>query len=91
MRDGFVAVIYRKNGLAFEKVDPIGGQIDDMLTERQKEILDILNNNPNITRNQLSQKLQINKSATFKHLDSLKKKGLIERIGGTRGYWKILK
>ena len=99
MRDGFVTIIYRKKGLAFDKVDAtggaiggqIGGQIaNDAVTERQKEILDILNNDPYITRSQLSQKLQINNSAIFKHLDSLKKKGLIERVGGTRGYWKIV-
>ena len=96
MRDGFVAIIYRKKGLAFDKVDPagggqIGGQMDGTLTERQRETLDILHNNPNITRSQLSQTLRINESAILKHLNILKKKGFIERIGGTRGYWKIAK
>ena len=68
----------------------IGGQINDTLTDRQKEILDILDNNPRITRSQLSQKLQINKSAIYKHLDKLKTKGLIERIGPDKGgYWKV--
>jgi len=68
----------------------ISGQINDTLTDRQKEILDILENNPRITRSQLSQKLQINKSAIYKHLDNLKTKGLIERIGPDKGgYWKV--
>jgi len=94
MRDGFVTVIYRKQGLAFDKIDnaggAIGGQIEIVLTDRQRDILDILKENPYINRDLLSEKLQINKSATFKHLDSLKKKGFIERVGGTRGYWKII-
>ena len=99
IRDGFVAIIYRKSGIAFEKVSEennqiggqIGGQISDVLTGKQKEMLDILNKEPYISRSQLSQKLQINESAVSKHLDSLRRKGCIERIGGTRGYWKIVK
>ena len=96
MRDGFVAVICRKNGLAFEKVDPIGGAIGGaidgkILTKRQREILDIIKENPSISYRNISNQLNINHSAILKHLDSLKKKGILERIGGTRGYWKILK
>ena len=68
----------------------IGGQIENVLTDRQKEILNILEENPYINRDLLSKKLQINQSATFKHLDSLKRKGIIERIGKTKGYWKII-
>ena len=81
-----------KIGVAFDKFDETGGQtggqIGDALTDRQQKILYILEDDPHITRAQLSQKLQINESAILKHLNSLKKKGIIERIGGTRGYWK---
>jgi len=35
--------------------------------------------------------MKINESAVKKHLDVLKEKAFIKRIGGTRGYWKILK
>ena len=59
------------------------------MTDKQKEILGFLNNNPHITRSQLSQIFQINESAVSKHLDNLKKKGIIKRIGGTRGYWEL--
>ena len=33
--------------------------------------------------------MNINESAVLKHLAILKNSGVIERIGGTRGYWKI--
>jgi predicted transcriptional regulator len=34
--------------------------------------------------------LDINPSAIIKHLDRLKKASVIERIGETRGYWKVI-
>ena len=91
MRDGFVTIIYRKKGLAFEKVDTIiGGAIGGaMLTDRQQEILNIIKENPSISYRNISEQLNISHSAILKQLDSLKKKGLIERMGGTRGYWKV--
>jgi len=65
----------------------IGGHI---LTERQKEIIAIIKNNPRITRIELSQKLKINPSAIQKHLVSLKKVRLIKRVGSAKsGYWEI--
>ena len=35
------------------------------------------------------EKLKINESAIQKHLNKLKQPGIIERLGSTRGYWKI--
>ncbi|WP_320113215.1 winged helix-turn-helix transcriptional regulator [Draconibacterium orientale] len=67
----------------------IGGQIGG-LTERQIEVLYLINGNNKISRKELSEKLKINESAVQGHLEALKKKGIIERIGSTRGYWKIL-
>lgn len=65
-----------------------GGQAEQM-TERQKEVLELLISNPAISRNQLSERLAINPSAIQKHIDSLKKKGIFSRDSETTGYWKI--
>jgi predicted HTH transcriptional regulator len=35
-------------------------------------------------------KLKINESAVLKHINVLKKKGVLTRIGGTRGHWQVL-
>ena len=67
----------------------IGGAIENLLTVRQIEILNILKSNPFISYRSLSKQLNINESATLKHLDCLKKKGVIEREGKTRGYWNF--
>jgi len=53
-----------------------GGQAEK-LTGRQKEILELIKADPGISRKQLSDKLGINQSAIQKHIDALKKKGLI--------------
>jgi ATP-dependent DNA helicase RecG len=39
----------------------------------------------------LSEKLNINPSAVQKHINKLKQKGLLKRVGPTKGgYWKIV-
>jgi predicted HTH transcriptional regulator len=65
-----------------------GGQ-EEKLTERQKEVLDLIKADPEISRKQLSEKLGINQSAIQKHIDALKKKGVIHRESETTGYWII--
>lgn len=49
----------------------------------------IINDNK-LSYRSIVKSLGINSSAVLKHLDVLKEKGCIERIGGTRGYWKVL-
>ena len=65
-----------------------GGQ--DGITPRQKEVLQLIAANPEISRSQLARKLSINESAIQKHIEALKRKGRIIREGETTGYWKIL-
>jgi ATP-dependent DNA helicase RecG len=74
----------------------MGGQIDSSvmvsqkhLTPRQLEVLTLISENAKISRRALSVQLNINESAVLKHLELLKQKGYIERIGGTRGFWKV--
>jgi ATP-dependent DNA helicase RecG len=46
---------------------------------------------PTISRKELSVELKINESAVQKHLENLKKKGLLRRIGADRGgYWEMV-
>jgi len=66
----------------------MGGSID--LTERQQEVLSIIRSNNKISYRDIAQKLAINESAVKKHLDHLKEKGVLTRVGGTRGRWEIV-
>ncbi len=63
----------------------------ETLSERQIEILEMIINNPRISRKELSQSVGINQSAIQKHLNTLKKKDIIKRTGPDRGgHWEVL-
>jgi predicted HTH transcriptional regulator len=67
---------------------PIGGAI--VLTERQKEIVGLIQADPRLSRKVLSDRLGINQSAVQKHLKLLTENGVLKRIGGTRGHWEVI-
>ena len=61
-------------------------------SETALKILDMIKQNPKISRKTLSEALQINPSAVQKHITKLKEQKLIERIGGAKGgEWKVNK
>jgi len=92
---GFMVVLYKTKqatdtgGQVGSQVSsPIGSLIGspiDNLTDRQKEVLLLIIDDPKISRKQLSGKLGINESAVQKHTNALKKKGVIERESQTTG------
>ncbi len=66
------------------------GGMKKLLTERQYMVLLLIESNNKITISEIAEKLNINRSAAQKHIESLKKYGLIERIGAAKGgYWQI--
>ncbi|MCD4698481.1 MAG: HTH domain-containing protein [Bacteroidales bacterium] len=88
----FSITVYRKD--SGQIGGTIGGQIGGTiasLTKRQLQILNLINENNKISISAISSTLRINRSAVQKHIDILRTKGVIERIGGTRGFWKIIK
>lgn len=78
--------------------DPIniGGQTSGQtggqrFSETAEKILDYIRQNKFITRSDLSEKLKINPSAVQKHLENLKKSGVLKRVGGDfGGHWEII-
>jgi predicted HTH transcriptional regulator len=66
----------------------IGSAIDD-LTDRQRDVLNLIIENNRISYKAIADKLGINESAVIKHIKALRDKEAIVRIGGTRGYWEI--
>jgi len=69
----------------------IGGQIDKIadVTYRQKEILKLIDANNQISRAGIAEIIHVNESAIQKHLNTLKDKGILDRVGGTRGHCQI--
>jgi ATP-dependent DNA helicase RecG len=88
-KDGGVEVTIYKDIVGGQDSNAIGSVIDN-LTDRQKEILQLIIVNPRVSRKELSEKSGINESAIQKHTDALKKKKTIERDSKTTGQWTIL-
>ncbi len=66
----------------------IGGSIG--LTDRQREIVELILQNNKISYRNIADIIGINESAVKKHLNTLKNKCVLKRIGGTRGHWEII-
>ena len=81
--DNFLRMAFPING------GQVGGQVG-LLTSRQKEVLELIIEDPGISRKGLSEKLGINESAVQKHIMALKRRQVISRESETTGYWKIL-
>ena len=61
-------------------------------TAKQIIVLNIIRENPSMSRDELAAKLEINVSAARKHLDALKQKGLLQRVGPDKGgHWEVVK
>ena len=69
-----------------------GGMNKIDISDRQKKVLHIIEENPQITIDEISKIMKINRSAVQKHIEKLKEKDVITRIGSQKsGYWEILK
>lgn len=61
--------------------------------ETTQKIIELLKNNPSLTRQELAQMIgNITEDGVKYHLDKLKEKGFLKRIGPDKGgSWEILK
>ena len=69
-------------------------QINDYekLTKIEKEILEIIIENPEITQVNIANRLGTTPKTVQRGIATLKTKGIIERVGSNKkGYWKIKK
>ena len=67
-------------------------QVTDRVTDGEKEILILLEEDPGYTMSQLANTLSVSRKTVALRLKKLEEKGLIERIGSDhRGYWKLMK
>ncbi len=78
--NAFRIVIYRKSN------------VNEAVNEAEKKVLKILIVNNKASRKYLSEKTRYSESKVYRTINSLKEKGVIERIGSDKsGYWKIIK
>ena len=91
-KDGFSFIFQRKNG---SNPGNNGSNSDgNPATKNLKEeqiILEVLEGKPNTTVRNLAEKIGKSERSIQRILNRLKEKGKIERIGGTRGFWKVIR
>ena len=76
-----------KEGLADRLVD----RLVDELAESQQKIIQLILNNPKISKREMAESIGISTTAIDNNIKTLKEKDIIERIGSDRsGYWKII-
>jgi len=62
----------------------------DGLVESQKKILKLMKKSPQISKEEMARKIGISTTALDKNINTLKKKGLLTRIGPAKGgHWKV--
>lgn len=62
------------------------------LTENQIKLLELIEANPNLTKEEMAKQVGISTTAIDNNIKTLKEKGLLERVGGRKeGYWQIVK
>jgi len=68
----------------------VGNRVGNILTNNQRNILKKIQNNPKISAQKLSEKIGISKRKIEENISKLKSMGVLQRVGGTRGYWEVL-
>jgi len=63
-----------------------GAKSSAKLTAKQREVLDIIKSNTAVSYRDVAQKMGVIDSAAQKHIDNLKRKGVIKRIGACQGW-----
>lgn len=67
----------------------LGNQLGNQLGNTKERILAEMISNPKVSGTQLAELLSISTTAVEKNIKQLREEGLIKRVGGTRGYWKV--
>ena len=90
MEEIFVHEISEKFDNSLKLGNELGNELGNKLGKTKKIILTEMKKNPEITGLKLSEILNISLTAVEKNIRQLREAGYVERIGGTRGYWKVV-
>ncbi len=85
-REGF-SFIFKRN-VVNNVVNPV---VNSKLSESEVIIMRLIVEDSYITAAKLAEKINMSERNVQRVLSTLKSKQAIERIGGTRGYWKVLR
>ena len=68
----------------------LGQKIGQKELSTRERLISLITENPQITRKDLAEKLNVPSSTIQFHIEKLKSEGRIERVGGARGgHWEV--
>ncbi len=87
LKSGFLSVFYRGGFVP----DAKAGTAQKTIQKTTQKIMELIKQNPELTRRELAEKIGISDSGIKFSLNQLKKKGAIKRVGPDKGgYWKVI-
>ena len=96
-QSGFLTVTFKAQMVA--NVDPggvrglaeqVGRRLVEGLADTQRKVLNLMRENPSISKRELAAEIGISTTAIDKNIASLKAKEMIRRIGPDKGgHWKV--
>ena len=89
----FFTVIFKRPPIPTgnKKQDGLVEKLVEGLVESQKKIIKLIEENPYISKSELSKKVGISTTAIDKNILKLKDKGLLKRVGPDKGgYWQVM-
>jgi ATP-dependent DNA helicase RecG len=85
---GFRVILFKEK--ASKIINDLENDLEEILSEREKSILEEIKQNQRITQNKLSQIIGISPKNIRIYIKSLKDKGFLKRIGADKGgYWEV--
>ena len=70
----------------------VGQNVDVNINDTERKIIEMLINDPTLTAEKISMKIEKSKRTAERYLKALQEKGIILRTGSDKkGYWKIIK
>lgn len=95
LKTGFLTIFYRMS--SHKTTDKTADKTTDKtadkkLSDNEQAIIDLIISNPRISQKEMSKRLGLTVDGIRYHTDKLKKKGVLERGGGKKsGYWIVKK
>ena len=67
-------------------VNPV---VNESLTDEEKLVIDMISKDASLSAKKMAFILNKSERSVQRLLSNLKEKGIVERLGSTKGYWKI--
>jgi ATP-dependent DNA helicase RecG len=77
-------------GVILESLQKVGNKVGNNLSDNQKLIVQSMRENPKISAQKLSDIVDISVRKIEENISKLKEMKMIDRAGGTRGYWEVV-